>query len=104
MGHLEGPFLAHDLTGERTLPGIPVENYWFQRHVAAYRWAAERVEGLQILDAGSGEGYGTAILAERAADVIGVELDERYVHHAGRTYPAARFELGDVLSLPYRSR
>ena len=25
------------LTGERTLPGIPDENYWFRRHEAAYR-------------------------------------------------------------------
>jgi hypothetical protein len=28
------------LTGERTLPGIVAENYWFRRHEAAYRLAA----------------------------------------------------------------
>ena len=28
------PCLA--LTGERTVPGIPEENYWFRRHEAAY--------------------------------------------------------------------
>ncbi len=101
MGAIEGPFVAHDLTGERTLPGIPVENYWFQRHVAAYRWAAGFVQGKEILDAGSGEGYGTAILAEHAADVIGVDVDDRFVMHAGTAYPNARFSRGDVLALPY---
>ena len=55
------------LTGERTLPGIPEENYWFQRHVVAYRDAAERVAGMDVLDAGCGEGYGASILASRAA-------------------------------------
>lgn len=104
MGQVEGPFLSQDLTGERTLPGIPVENYWFQRHVSAYHWAAGRVARLEVLDAGSGEGYGTAILAQRAADVIGVDLDEAFVDHAGRAYPAARFRRADVLALPFPDR
>jgi len=34
-----------ELTGERTLPDVPEENYWYQRHVAAYEWIAERVAG-----------------------------------------------------------
>ena len=25
------------LTGERTVPGIPEENYWFRRHEVVYR-------------------------------------------------------------------
>src|SRR5215211_4755070 len=28
------------LTGERTLPDIPEENYWFRRHLAVYEWIA----------------------------------------------------------------
>ena len=31
------------LTGERTLPDVPEENYWFRRHLAVYEWIAERV-------------------------------------------------------------
>ena len=50
------------LTGERTLPGIPEENYWFCRHLFAYELAAGLGAG-RILDAGCGEGYGTALLA-----------------------------------------
>ena len=52
------------LTGERTLPGIPDENYWFQRHVVAYRLAAAAAGGRVVLDAGCGEGYGLAMLAD----------------------------------------
>ncbi len=32
------------LTGERTLPGIWHENYWFRRHEAAYRWVARDLD------------------------------------------------------------
>ena len=55
------------LTGERTAPGVPEENYWFQRHVVAYHRAAELVRGLRVLDAGCGEGYGTDLLADTAS-------------------------------------
>ena len=33
------------LTGERTLPDVPEENYWFRRHLAVYEWIAEQVAG-----------------------------------------------------------
>ena len=33
------------LTGERTLPDVPEENYWFRRHLAVYEWIAARVAG-----------------------------------------------------------
>ena len=29
-----------ELTGERTLPDVPAENYWFRRHLAVYEWIA----------------------------------------------------------------
>ena len=29
-----------ELTGERTLPDVPAENYWFRRHLAVYEWVA----------------------------------------------------------------
>ena len=30
------------LTGERTLPDVPAENYWFRRHLAVYEWIGAR--------------------------------------------------------------
>ena len=92
---------ALQLTGERTLPGIPEENYWFQRHVVAYRFAAGLVRGRAVLDAGCGEGYGTAMLGEAAASVVGLDLEPDVVDHARAAYPDVRFEAGDLLSLPY---
>ncbi len=75
------------LTGERTLPGIWHENYWFQRHVVAYDLVAPLVRGRVVLDAGCGEGYGLRLLERAGAvRVIGVDLDEAAVAHAIRTY------------------
>jgi len=92
---------ALQLTGERTMPGIAGENYWFQRHVIAYRFAAALVAGGEVLDAGCGEGYGASMLAERATKVVGLDLEADVVEHAQATYPSVRFQTGDLLSLPF---
>ena len=42
------------LDGERTLPDVPEENYWFQRHVAVYAWVAAQVSGRRVIDMASG--------------------------------------------------
>ena len=89
------------LTGERTLPGIPEENYWFQRHVIAYRYAAELVKGLDVLDAGAGEGYGAAMLAEGAQSVTGIDLEPDVVDHAAASYPSVTFRTADLLAMPF---
>lgn len=86
-------------TGERTLPGVPSENYWFCRHVAAYRIAAPLVAGT-VVDAGCGEGYGTAILARGTRPVIGIDLDQPTLNRAAARYPGARFVRGDLSGLP----
>ena len=31
------------LTGERTLPDVPAENYWYRRHLAVYEWIGTRI-------------------------------------------------------------
>ena len=87
-----GPPLA--LTGERTLPDVPAENYWFRRHLVVYEWIAERVAGRRVVDMASGEGYGAAVLARRAARVIGVEPNPEAYEHARLKYPAVAFERG----------
>ena len=45
-----------ELTGERTLPDVPEENYWFRRHLVVYEWIARRVSGLDVADLACGEG------------------------------------------------
>ena len=81
------------LTGERTLPDVPAENYWYRRHLAVYRWIAERCAGLDVVDLACGEGYGTATLAERAASVVGVDANPEAHEHARLKYsrPGVRF-------------
>lgn len=75
------------LTGERTLPGVAHENYWFQRHVVAYRLVAGRAAGRAVLDAGCGEGYGPALLAAAGARrVVAADLDTHVVEHIRRAY------------------
>jgi len=89
------------LTGERTLPGIWHENYWFRRHEAAYLAVAPLVAQARVLEAGSGEGYGAALLAERGAKVvIAVDADPSAAVHAGRSYPGIRSLRADLLRLP----
>jgi SAM-dependent methyltransferase len=81
------------LTGERTLPDVPAENYWFRRHLAVYEWVAERCRGLEVVDMACGEGYGADVLARRAAGVTGVEANPEAFEHARLKYtrPGVRF-------------
>ncbi|KKC01991.1 SAM-dependent methlyltransferase, partial [Mycobacterium nebraskense] len=46
------------LTGERTIPDLDVENYWFRRHQVVYQRLAGHCAGREVLEAGCGEGYG----------------------------------------------
>ncbi|CAA9491875.1 MAG: hypothetical protein AVDCRST_MAG38-2694 [uncultured Solirubrobacteraceae bacterium] len=83
-----------ELTGERTLPDVPAENYWFRRHLAVYEWIAARVPGLRVADLACGEGYGAAVLADAARSVVGVDANPEAFEHARLRYraPNLRFE------------
>src|SRR5688500_13966533 len=83
-----------ELTGERTLPDVPAENYWFRRHLVVYEWIAERCAGLRVVDMACGEGYGSEVLARRAREVTGVDANPEAHEHARLKYtrPALRFE------------
>jgi 2-polyprenyl-3-methyl-5-hydroxy-6-metoxy-1,4-benzoquinol methylase len=82
------------LTGERTLPDVPEENYWYRRHLVVYEWIAERVRGLRVVDMACGEGYGSDVLAHSAASVVGVDANPEAHEHARLRYrrPNLRFE------------
>ncbi len=81
------------LTGERTLPDVPEENYWYRRHRVVYEWIARRCAGLRVVDMACGEGYGTAVLARRAPWVTGVDANPEAHEHARIKYsqPGVRF-------------
>jgi SAM-dependent methyltransferase len=77
------------LTGERTLPDVPEENYWYRRHLVVYEWIAARVAGLRVVDMACGEGYGSATLAGSAASVVGVDANPEAHEHARLRYRLA---------------
>jgi SAM-dependent methyltransferase len=87
-----------ELTGERTLPDVPAENYWYRRHLAVYEWIAARVRCGTVLDMACGEGYGAAVMARRAASVVGVDGNPEAHEHAKRRYTGLNlsFEWGAV--------
>lgn len=89
------------LTGERTLPDVPEENYWYRRHLVVYEWIAERVAqrtaagptggGPQkVVDLACGEGYGTAVLGRVASEAVGVDANPEAFEHARLRYTDAR--------------
>lgn len=91
------------LTGERTVPGIPEENYWFRRHEAAYVALARHCAGALVLEAGCGEGYGADLLATVARHVIAVDYDEPATHHIRGRYPDVDVLRANLAVLPVRS-
>ena len=82
-----------ELTGERTLPDVPEENYWFQRHLIVYEWIRRQVGGLRVVDMACGEGYGADVLSRSAASVVGVDANPEAHEHARARYtrPGLRF-------------
>ena len=83
-----------ELTGERTLPDVPEENYWFRRHLAVYEWIGARIAGMRVADLACGEGYGSDVLARTAAEVVGIDANPDAHAHAAARYvrPNLRFE------------
>lgn len=92
------------LTGERTVPGVGEENYWFRRHEVVYRRLVDRCVGRDVLEAGCGEGYGAALIAEVARSVIGLDYDESAVAHVRARYPRVDMRHGNLAQLPLPDR
>jgi SAM-dependent methyltransferase len=87
-----------ELTGERTLPDVPAENYWYRRHLAVYEWIGARVIGKRVMDMACGEGYGSEVLSRGAASVVGVDANPDAFEHARLRYTRQNltFERGMV--------
>lgn len=99
--------------GERTVPGIWHENYWFRRHEVAYDWVADHVvrpaaaaapRRPVVLDAGCGEGFGAAMLEAAGAAVVGLDYAAAATAHAGATYPRLALLQGNLVALPLAAR
>jgi SAM-dependent methyltransferase len=88
------------LTGERTVPGIAEENYWFRRHEVAYEYIVDRCRDRDVLEAGSGEGYGANLLSAVARSVTCVDYDHAAVEHTRARYPHLTIHQANLIALP----
>jgi SAM-dependent methyltransferase len=93
-----GPTMA--LTGERTVPGIAEENYWFRRHEVVYRRLLDHCRDRDVLEAGCGEGYGADLIAGVARSVVGLDYDASAVAHVRARYPRVDMRQGNLAELP----
>ena len=93
-----------ELTGERTLPDVPEENYWFRRHLVVYEWIAARVAGLDVIDMASGEGYGADVLARTARGVVGVDANPEAHEHSRLRYVRSNLSFARDLVETYEGK
>src|SRR6185295_9361871 len=93
--------LPEAYTGERLAAGDPRFAPDMARHLAAYHLVAPMVAGLRVLEAGCGEGYGAALLAASAREVVGVDYDAPALALARRRHraPNLDFRVADLLDL-----
>ena len=96
--------------GERTVPGVWHENYWFRRHEVVYEWVVRAVDDrrqrlgrdLLVLDAGCGEGYGTRMLAG-GGRTLALDYDARTMRHLATTHRDLSAVQGNLVALPLRA-
>jgi ubiquinone/menaquinone biosynthesis C-methylase UbiE len=89
------PFTGERLTSEY---GGQTQIEHLHRYLLAREWCRDK----DVLDVASGEGYGTALLAQVARSAIGVEIAHDVVAHASNSYRSENlsFVQGDARSLP----
>jgi SAM-dependent methyltransferase len=89
-----------NFTGERFVPELKGQISY--EHLHRYAIAARFCAGKRVLDIASGEGYGSALLARTAQQVVGVDNDEEAVEHARRSYYLTnlRFVQGSCTQIP----
>jgi len=91
-----------EFTGERVIPGQVNDDLWSE-HVARYAFARRYAEGRRVLDMGCGTGYGSAELAQTAAEVVGVDIAPEAIEYARANYPlpGLRFVQGSCTAVPF---
>ncbi len=88
-------------TGERFIPEGKPSDLAFE-HFHRYLLAARYASGRRILDIASGSGFGSALLAQAAESVVGIDRSEPAVRAAQATYGGNKlaFVVGDAEAVP----
>jgi ubiquinone/menaquinone biosynthesis C-methylase UbiE len=88
-------------TGERLINGMEgqIKLEHLHRYSLAFPFANEKI----VLDIACGDGYGTALLADVAYKVEGVDLDSKTIEYASKKYlrQNINFTIGDILNIPF---
>ncbi len=88
-------------TGERLINGMEgqIKLEHLHRYSLAFPFASEKI----VLDIACGDGYGTALLADVAYKVEGVDLDSKTIEYASKKYlrQNINFTIGDILNIPF---
>ena len=90
-----------EFTGERFLPNLNWPELSYE-HWHRYLWVSQRIADKRVLDIACGEGYGSALLAEVAEYVLGVDISPLSVDHASATYIRSNieFRVGTTSNIP----
>jgi SAM-dependent methyltransferase len=91
-------------TGERLTSALSGQTQI--EHYHRYLFARAQCRGLDVLDVASGEGYGSALLAQVARSVVGLDYSASTVRSAITNFPRSNltFLQGDARALPLRDR
>ena len=100
----ETPATALEFTGERMTSSARGQIEY--EHLHRYCFARLFCRGKDVVDVAAGEGYGSALLAQVARSVVGVEVAADAIGHAAGAYRRANlgFVRGDARKLPLRSQ
>lgn len=72
------------------------------KHAFVFKYGEDLIDLLQplptesILDVGCGTGYLTNLIAEKAAEVIGIDSSPQMIQKAQQAYPLVRFQTADI--------
>lgn len=87
-------------TGERMVPhasDVATELYHWQRYLYFRPW----YRGAKVVDAASGEGYGSSYASVFAEWAKGYDISAEATDHANNRYPAAKYITADVCETDY---
>ncbi len=86
------------------IPEFHNDKLIYAEHVTRYMAAKPAITNKVVLDIASGSGYGTKMLAESAAFVYGVDVNETAINYSKKHYAAQniKYLVGDGESIPLK--
>lgn len=91
-------------TGERLIPKNQTQSLTYGEHLVRYRAALGIVSNKIVLDIASGAGYGTALLADKARKITGMDYSDEAVEYSNGLYSKKNLEFiqGDAQKMPFK--